>query len=177
MMDSKKAYVICSAGLSDLQTMGLKHGFGFQSDMAVKVERFEESGLSTDADCWLATPAMVIGRLDFFMLRKEKTLVFDAETGSGQFRHVAPDAPVAEIIRVVMDVLTRNEETVQSHTLSARETEVLCSLAGGLTAREIADKLCISVNTVVTHRKNISAKLGIRSVSGLSLYAVMNGLI
>ena len=43
--------------------------------------------------------------------------------------------------------------------------------------KEIADSLNISVNTVLTHRKNISSKLGIRSVSGLSLYAMMNGII
>lgn len=61
--------------------------------------------------------------------------------------------------------------------LSRREKEVLRQIASGLTAKEIADKLGISANTVVTHRKNLSAKLGIRSTSGLSLYALMNGFI
>ena len=61
--------------------------------------------------------------------------------------------------------------------LSAREIEVLKELVAGKTHKEVADALCISVNTVVTHRKNITTKLGIRSLSGLSLYALMNGLV
>lgn len=61
--------------------------------------------------------------------------------------------------------------------LSQREIDVLCLLAKGLTNKEIADRLFISINTVLTHRKNISAKLGIRSISGLSVYAIMNGYI
>ena len=43
--------------------------------------------------------------------------------------------------------------------------------------KEIADKLNISLTTVITHRKNITEKLGIKSVSGLTIYAVMNGYI
>jgi DNA-binding NarL/FixJ family response regulator len=73
-----------------------------------------------------------------------------------------------------------NERTVTSdekRELSSREKDVLKELASGKTNKEIADALCISVNTVITHRKNISSKLGIRSASGLSLYALMNGII
>ena len=61
--------------------------------------------------------------------------------------------------------------------LSQRETEVLRLIASGMMNKEIADKLGISINTVLTHRKNLTAKLGIRSVSGLSFYAMMNGII
>ncbi len=50
-------------------------------------------------------------------------------------------------------------------------------VARGLINKEIADKLNISFNTVLSHRKNITAKLGIKSVSGLSVYAIMNGYI
>jgi DNA-binding CsgD family transcriptional regulator len=61
--------------------------------------------------------------------------------------------------------------------LSIREIDVLKEIAKGKTNKEIADTLCISVNTVITHRRNLTAKIGIRSASGLSLYAMMNGLI
>ncbi|MFN8208271.1 MAG: LuxR C-terminal-related transcriptional regulator [Bacteroidales bacterium] len=61
--------------------------------------------------------------------------------------------------------------------LSDREKGVLQLLALGKSNKEIADKLSISINTVITHRKNISQKTGIRSVSGLTIYAVVNKLI
>jgi two-component system, NarL family, response regulator NreC len=50
-------------------------------------------------------------------------------------------------------------------------------VALGLTNKEIADKLYISAHTVITHRKNITRKLGIKTVSGLTIYAIMNNLI
>lgn len=61
--------------------------------------------------------------------------------------------------------------------LSTREIEVLVLIAKGLINKEIADKLHISLTTVISHRKNITEKLGIKSVSGLTIYAVMHGYI
>ena len=63
------------------------------------------------------------------------------------------------------------------HELSVREIEVLILITKGLINKEIADKLNISLTTVISHRKNITEKLGIKSVSGLTVYAVMNGYI
>lgn len=62
-------------------------------------------------------------------------------------------------------------------TLSPREIEVLSMVARGMMNKEIADRLCISLTTVITHRKNITEKLGIKTVSGLTIYAVMHGYI
>ena len=62
-------------------------------------------------------------------------------------------------------------------TISKRETEILRQLALGLTNQEIADKLFLSVHTVMTHRKKITRKLGIKTVSGLTVYALMNKLV
>lgn len=61
--------------------------------------------------------------------------------------------------------------------LSERETDVLKLVATGMANKEIADKLNISTNTVISHRKNISQKTGIKSVAGLTLYAVVQRLI
>ena len=63
------------------------------------------------------------------------------------------------------------------HKLSGREVEILQHVASGLTNQEIADTLFLSVHTVTTHRKNITKKLGIKSVSGLTVYALMNKLV
>lgn len=61
------------------------------------------------------------------------------------------------------------------HELSI-QIEVLILITKGLINKEIADKLHISLTTVISHRKNITEKLGIKSVSGLTVYAVMNSL-
>ncbi len=61
--------------------------------------------------------------------------------------------------------------------LSDREIDVLRLLASGKATKEIAEALHISTNTVITHRKNLSAKTGIRSVSGLAIYAVVKKYI
>lgn len=61
--------------------------------------------------------------------------------------------------------------------LSDREKEILVSVAEGLLNKEIADRHNISVNTVITHRKNITRKIGIKTVAGLTAYAILNNLI
>jgi len=61
--------------------------------------------------------------------------------------------------------------------LSEREKDVLKLVALGFQNKEIADKLFISIHTVISHRKNITEKLGIKSISGLTVYAILNKLI
>lgn len=61
--------------------------------------------------------------------------------------------------------------------LSDREKEILVSVARGMLNKEIADKHGISINTVITHRKNITRKTGIKTVAGLTVYAILNNLI
>lgn len=69
------------------------------------------------------------------------------------------------------------ESQEERETLSDREKEVLVLVAKGLLNKEIADKLCISVNTVITHRKNITRKTGIKTAPGLTVYAILGGLV
>ena len=61
--------------------------------------------------------------------------------------------------------------------LSDRERDVIIGVVQGLQNKEIADHLCISVNTVITHRRNIARKLQIHSPAGLTIYAIVNGLV
>lgn len=65
----------------------------------------------------------------------------------------------------------------EDNQLSDRETEVLQLLAQGLSTKEIADRLYLSIHTVNTHRKNIMNKTDIRSLAGLTIYAVSKGII
>lgn len=74
--------------------------------------------------------------------------------------------------------LSRSDDAFPpEHALSAREIEVLRLVARGFINKEIADRLHISLTTVISHRKNITEKLGIKSVPGLTIYAVMHGYV
>ena len=64
-----------------------------------------------------------------------------------------------------------------NNEISEREREILVLVASGMTNKEIADRLSISIHTVIAHRKNISHKTGIKSVAGLTVYALMNNMI
>ena len=65
----------------------------------------------------------------------------------------------------------------EGDVLSDREKEVLAEVARGYLNKEIADRLNISINTVITHRKNITRKTGIKTTPGLTVYALLNGLV
>jgi DNA-binding CsgD family transcriptional regulator len=83
------------------------------------------------------------------------------------------------IIPLIESLLqSKNNETNQTDSLlSTREQDVLKQVAMGYTNQEIAERLHISRHTVISHRKNITSKLGIKTVSGLTVYAVLNDLI
>ena len=67
--------------------------------------------------------------------------------------------------------------TVKPEPLSAREKEIIVCVVKGMTNKQIADALCISTHTVITHRRNIVAKLQIHSPAGLTIYAIVNKLV
>ncbi|WP_027452396.1 LuxR C-terminal-related transcriptional regulator [Segatella albensis] len=70
-----------------------------------------------------------------------------------------------------------NQQVGNVEELSDREKDVVVSLVQGMSNKEIADHLYISVNTVITHRRNIARKLQIHSVAGLTIYAIVNKLV
>lgn len=70
-----------------------------------------------------------------------------------------------------------NQNPSNSEALSDREKDVIVSLVQGMTNKEIADHLFISINTVITHRRNIARKLQIHSPAGLTIYAIVNNLV
>jgi len=73
--------------------------------------------------------------------------------------------------------LTYETDEPEREELSSREKEILVSVAQGLLNKEIADRHNISINTVITHRKNITRKTGIKTVAGLTAYAILNNLV
>ena len=88
------------------------------------------------------------------------------------------DDPVT-VVRKLRESLAVHEETPDSegHDLSQREKEILVCVAKGMLNKEIADHCNLSIHTVITHRKNITRKTGIKTVAGLTVYALLNNLI
>lgn len=78
---------------------------------------------------------------------------------------------------VTLKISNMINHTNSSDILSERERDVIVSLVQGMTNKEIADHLCISINTVITHRRNIAKKLQIHSAAGLTIYAIVNNLV
>ena len=76
-----------------------------------------------------------------------------------------------------MSSVQRVEGNGDTSQLSQREIEVMSLVVKGLINKEIADRLNLSLPTIVSHRKNVMAKLGVRSVSALTIYAVMHGYV
>lgn len=89
--------------------------------------------------------------------------------------------PAVQILEARVDVegagAVESPVAPPQETLSEREREIVGCIVRGMTNKEVAEKLFISVNTVLTHRKNISRKLNIHSVSGLTIYAIVNKLV
>ncbi len=91
-------------------------------------------------------------------------------------RRLEQDTKQSDVTRNISDMVFKSGPQ-NSELLSDREREVIVSLVQGMSNKEIADHLCISVNTVITHRRNIARKLQIHSPAGLTIYAIVNNLV
>ncbi|KOH46499.1 helix-turn-helix transcriptional regulator [Sunxiuqinia dokdonensis] len=100
------------------------------------------------------------------------------QTFDYQLNQFASPIQIQKLIQVIRQSGNKNKNPMQDNgELTSREKEVIKLIALGLANKEIADKLFISIHTVISHRKNITEKLGIKSISGLTVYAIMNNLL
>lgn len=134
---------------------------------------------------------IVLEHTAFFLERKRKTLALTIGNPTGgtleeTFFTLNIHQPEEMLVRTILKLYhckghphpeKQNGREQETNKLSPREIEVLVLIVKGLINKEIADRLNISLTTVISHRKNIVEKLGIRSVSGLTIYAVINGYI
>ena len=77
----------------------------------------------------------------------------------------------------LIGVIPKSSGEIVKQELSSREKEIVVCIVKGLTNKQIADQLCLSTHTVMTHRRNITNKLEIHSSSGLTIYAIVNKLV
>ena len=115
------------------------------------------------------------------------TLSLDGGSQLSEFHSICINVPEQELVRSLLTLqqhahpqgknLPPLPRVLQQKILSDREIEVMSLIVQGYINKEIADKLNIGLSTVVTHRKNIMDKLGMKSVSALTIYAVMHGYV
>lgn len=117
-------------------------------------------------------PSLAVAGIDFGMMHKPSTLTDVTFTLYDTTEH---------IIHLLMKLDKKGQslpnEKEGEDNLTKREIEVLTGLVNGMLNKEIADALNISIHTVVRHRKNIAMKTGIRSQSGLTIYAISKKII
>ncbi len=90
-------------------------------------------------------------------------------------RHLEKKLKQSDVSMKISKMISKNSDSQEA--LSEREQDVIIALVQGMANKEIADHLCISVNTVITHRRNIARKLQIHSPAGLTIYAIVNNLV
>lgn len=129
-----------------------------------------------DSTLFFVTPEAFASMPMFYVPRRQQVVLIMDSTDS-PLPVLPPHISENELEERLENILGTLKVPGRTVALTDRERQVLALAARGLINKEIADRLEISLNTVLTHRKNISAKLGIKSVAALSVYAMMNGLV
>lgn len=133
---------------------------------------------------------VVMEHRQFFLSRHSKTIVLSQSAEpfvlSDSFHNLCVSLPEKQLLRSFLMLERyahaggRNRPAMpvpHESVLSAREIEVMTLVVQGYINKEIAEKLNIGLATVITHRKNVMSKLGVKSVSSLTVYAVMHGYV
>lgn len=134
---------------------------------------------------------IVISNRTFFSEHRRKTIVLTLSLNDtsqlSEFHSLCINQPEQQLVRSLLILeqhahaggrnLPPMPRVLQQKILSDREIEVMALIVQGYINKEIADQLNISLSTVITHRKNIMDKLGMKSVSALTIYAVMHGYV
>jgi DNA-binding CsgD family transcriptional regulator len=150
-------------------------------------ENFSDSFKHEHLNCALFVDSQIIDSAEVAkFLQSNKDLIIFQLVNSSQVKNSERDfvktsldisACEEDIINNLKSVLIEQYSSEVSNELSSRETDVLRLVAQGYSNKEIADKLFITVYTVMSHRKKITEKLGIKSISGLTVYSIMNNII
>ena len=161
---------------------------GVDVEVFDSVESLENAGLNSFYH-FFVDMGVLLAKWSFFSNYKHRTIVLttspEHSTQMKDFHCVCVGVSEQQLVRQLLMLMHEGHkrmhkmktETKGKNILTVREIEVLSLVVQGLINKEIADRLNISLATVVTHRRNITEKLGVRSVSALTIYAVMNGYV
>ena len=184
--------IVCPNSLSVMGLRQLLAGISalVSVDAYASVDELKEAGPDRYLHLFVDMGVLMTDR-NFFLERRHKTIVLttqeEHEKVLSEFHSLCITGSESHLVRALLALMQRGHAMHQTHPeariphkqtlLSPREIEVLALVVQGLINKEIADRLNISLATVITHRKNITEKLGMRSVSALTIYAVMNGYV
>ena len=157
------------------------------------VTLFQEEFAVTPFYHFFVSPDIIIEDAEFFLQHSRQTFVLSSRPHTdhilNHFHLINTNTDQHSLIKELLVLhqtghshhrhpdFEENNKNVADIPISNRESEVLALVAKGFINKEIADKLCISLPTVVSHRKNICDKLHIKSVSALTIYAVTHGIV
>ena len=184
--------IICEA--SEIITNGLAEIIDSmaQFDVVLRIdspERLSEKIVAADANMLVVNPSLLGYEGKDFLLKLSKEYphvsLVALVTSCLEHSSLAPYGGIIDIYDSKQKIVGKLNEWVNDNNpkknddveLSKRETDVLVAVAKGMMNKEIADQMNISIHTVISHRKNITRKTGIKSVSGLTVYALLNNLI
>jgi DNA-binding NarL/FixJ family response regulator len=134
---------------------------------------------------------IVLAHRTFFTENRRKTIVLTLSLNDtsqlSNFHSLCINQPEPQLVRQLLMLaqhahrggrnLPPMPQVLRQKILTDRETEVMALIVQGYINKEIANKLNIALATVITHRKNMMDKLGLKSVSALTIYAVMHGYV
>ena len=183
MLTGKNVLIISP---NQLQCLGLKtilEEYFYPNDISI-CGVYENSGSIEEMDYIFMPSDIYLAHNIQVKTIKGRIIIFtNYETGNDEqetpdmLNITLPKAELIDKLKIIFQKSLKNKNNTQPEMLSERETEVLKLVARGYINKQIADKLFISLHTVISHRKNITRKLGIKTVSGLTVYALLNGLI
>ena len=169
--------------LKELQGLYLTEVYdGSEKHLAEKINALKP-------DCIILNPEMITDSLNSFVLsmNNRATLIGLISNNTppqimSRFKyHLNINDDKHELINTLKNIIglgkSNKKKASENQSLSKREIIILKHITLGFTNQEVAEKLFISVHTVMTHRKNITKKLGIKTVSGLTVYALLNKVI
>ena len=189
----KKHPLLAVISANSLVTIGLRH---LLEDVmpSMTLETFSGIEQLREADPdrffhYFVDISIFLSNRAFFVEHQRRTIVlttsFEHSALLSGFHCICVAVPEKQLIRSLLMLQQQGHphgrhlppSAKNASVLSPREIEVLSLVAQGFINKEIADRLHISLSTVITHRKNVTEKLGIRTVSALTMYAVMNGYV
>ena len=170
-------------GLSNILMKLKKNFYIYRFD---DLEEFKISASKETFNVAIVNPSVIQNRLpDFTKLKNNQPGIlwialvysfFDEEVLQKFDDTLSVTAPVEQITNKIVQINPPSDKSTHDD-LSEREIEVLTQMVKGFANKEIADMLNISIHTVISHRKNITEKTGIKSLSGLTIYAITKKII